>query len=80
METFADLLAHDHVMLGHCTRCGRSEKVDLEAIVASGRGDDVYIGRRLRCSACGHRDRPIIMAGSAYRGRSQADGQLAPRH
>lgn len=69
IQTYADLLEHGLTLAYHCQPCARWVDVDLQAVVASGRGDDVYIGRRVRCTVCGQlgsgQIRPINTAGGA---------------
>ena len=52
-ETFADLRAHGLRLDFHCWNCARWRQANLDAIIAEGRGGEVYVGRKPRCSTCG---------------------------
>lgn len=52
-QTFADLLDHGLQPAFHCWRCSRWTEADLARIVASGRRDEVYVGKKPRCGGCG---------------------------
>lgn len=60
IATYADLVRYRYTMTGWCPTCVRGAPVDLAAMVAAGRGDERYVGRRIRCSICGHVAWPII--------------------
>jgi hypothetical protein len=53
IQTYADLLEHGLTLAYHCQPCQRWVDVDLASLVAAGRGDDIYIGQKVRCTVCG---------------------------
>lgn len=55
IQTYSDLLQHGMAMACHCPRCERWADVDLERLVATGRGEQSYIGRKAKCAKCGER-------------------------
>jgi hypothetical protein len=53
VQTFNDLLEHDLRLAFHCAPCERWTAADIEGLVAAGRGDEVFVGRKPRCAECG---------------------------
>lgn len=53
VQTFSDLLEHGLRLAFHCTPCERWTTADLEGLVAAGRGNEVFVGRKPRCAECG---------------------------
>jgi hypothetical protein len=52
LDTFRALHEHDHKLACYCATCERWEVLDLERLIAEGRGDYCSIGRRPRCTCC----------------------------
>jgi len=47
------LLEHQHGLDAYCQKCQRWATVNLSEIVASGQGQQTFIGRKPRCQVCG---------------------------
>ena len=47
------LLEHQHGLDAYCQKCQRWATVNLSEIVASGQGQQTFIGRNPRCQVCG---------------------------
>jgi hypothetical protein len=43
---------HDHKLAAYCATCERWAALDLERLIAEGRGDESFVGRKPRCSYC----------------------------
>ena len=57
--TFAALRAHGFRLDVWC-ECGHGGPVDLDKIIASGKGAERYVGRRFKCSKCGALAHPLV--------------------
>ena len=53
LDTLRALHEHDHELAAYCPNCRRWAVLDLERLIAEGRGDYSAIGRKPRCSKCG---------------------------
>lgn len=53
LDTFAALLASNHGLGAYCPKCQRWATVNLQELVATGRGQQSFIGRKPRCQVCG---------------------------
>ena len=53
VQTFSDLQEHGLRLAFHCAPCERWMAADLTRLIASGRGDEVFVGRKPRCAECG---------------------------
>ena len=53
LDTFASLLEHEHGLAAYCPKCQRWATVNLHKLVASGQGQQTFIGRKPRCRVCG---------------------------
>ncbi len=64
ISTVGDLIDRRMSLSAHCGVCGRSSRVDLEALAARVGRDAVYVGGALRlvCAGCGARDVSITVA------------------
>ncbi len=51
LDTFRTLHEHDHKLACYCATCERWAVLDLERLIADGRGD-YFVGRKPRCSYC----------------------------
>ena len=51
-DTFQALHEHDHKLAAYCATCERSAVLDLERLIAAGRGEYCFVGRKPRCSYC----------------------------
>ncbi len=69
IDTFAALLENEHGLDAFCPTCQRWASVNLHELVAVGRGQETFIGRRPRCRECGTQGywqvRPPTMRGTA---------------
>jgi hypothetical protein len=45
---------HEHALAAYCSTCERWAVLDLERLIADGRGDYCFVGRRPRCRYCGN--------------------------
>jgi len=54
LVTFRALHEHDHKLAAYCPTCDRWAVLDLERLIAEGRGDFCFVGRRPRCRYCGN--------------------------
>jgi hypothetical protein len=45
------LLEHDHRLAAYCATCERWAVLDLERLIAAGRGDYCFVGRTVLASA-----------------------------
>jgi len=52
LGTIAGLHAHDHQLAAYCLRCDRWSTLDLERMVAQGKGS-LRLPLRMRCRDCG---------------------------
>ena len=52
LDTLRALHEHDHELAAYCPNCRRWAVLDLERLIAEGRGDYSAIGRKPRCSNC----------------------------
>jgi hypothetical protein len=72
LDTLRALHDHDHQLAAYCSTCERWAVLDLERLIAGGRGDYCFVGRTPRCSYCRGRGiwqlRPPVM-------RSQIGGR-----
>jgi len=53
LVTFRDLRSQGHVLGLYCPDCGRWGEADLDALIASGRGEREMVSSRFRCRDCG---------------------------
>jgi len=53
IKTLRDLLENDFILEAHCIFCLRFIPVDLEVMIAKGKGDRSYIGKKPKCQECG---------------------------
>ena len=53
LDTYAALLECDQNLAACCPKCQRWVVLDLAQLVASGRGQEGFIGRHPRCQVCG---------------------------
>ena len=52
LDTFRALHEHDHQLAAYCATCERWAVLNLERLIAEGRGKYCFIGRKPRCSYC----------------------------
>ena len=52
LDTFRALHEHDHKLAAYCATCERWAVLDLERLIAEGRGEYCLVGREPRCSYC----------------------------
>ena len=52
LDTFPALHEHDHQLAAYCATCERWAVLDLERLIAAGRGDYCFVGRKPRFSYC----------------------------
>ena len=45
LDTFRALQEHDHKLAAYCSTCERWAVLDLERLIADGRGDYCFVGR-----------------------------------
>ena len=50
LNTLRALHEHDHQLAAYCATCERWAVLDLERLIAQGRGDYCFVGRKPRCS------------------------------
>ena len=50
LDTFRALHEHDHQLAAYCATCKRWAVLDLERLIADGRGEYCFVGRKSRCS------------------------------
>jgi hypothetical protein len=55
IKTLRDLYENDLVLETHCIACLRFVPVDLEQMIAEGKGDGSYIGKKPSCRKCGQK-------------------------
>ena len=72
LDTFRALHEHDHELAAYCPKCRRWAVLDLERLIAEGRGNYCAIGRKPRCKVCGGRGQwqlrpPVMKPGIAAR-------------
>ncbi len=53
LDTYRGLLEYRHTLACWCRSCQRWANVDIARLVADGRGDESFIGRRVVCRVCG---------------------------
>jgi len=53
IQTYRQLLENSLCLEAHCIDCMRFEAIDLEALIASGKGDKIFIGIKPTCISCG---------------------------
>jgi hypothetical protein len=52
LDTFRALHEHEHKLAAYCATCERWAVLDLERLIAEGRGEYRFVGRKPRCSYC----------------------------
>jgi len=52
LDTFRALQEHEHKLAAYCPTCERWAVLDLERLIAEGRGDYRFVGRKPRCAYC----------------------------
>jgi hypothetical protein len=52
LDTFRALHEHEHNLAAYCPTCERWAVLDLERLIAEGRGGYCFVGRKPRCSYC----------------------------
>lgn len=52
LDTFRALHEHEHQLAAYCPKCERWAVLDLERLIAEGRGDYCVAGRKPRCKHC----------------------------
>jgi hypothetical protein len=52
LDTLRALHEHDHKLAAYCPTCERWAVLDLARLIAKGRGDYRFVGRKPRCSYC----------------------------
>ena len=52
LDTLGKLHEHDHELAAYCPTCARWAVLDLAQLIAEGRGEYVFVGRKPRCSYC----------------------------
>jgi hypothetical protein len=55
LDTFSALHDHDYKLAAYCATCERWAVLDLERLIADGRGDYRFVGRKPRCSYAARR-------------------------
>jgi hypothetical protein len=50
LDTVRALHKHDHKLAAYCATCQRWAVLDLERLIAEGRGEYRFVGRKPRCS------------------------------
>ena len=55
IKTLRDLHENGLILETHCMACLRFEPVDLEEMIAEGKGDRSYIGKKPTCLRCGQK-------------------------
>ena len=55
IQRIKDLQENKLLLETHCMACLRFEPVDLEAMIAEGKGDWSYIGKKPTCRKCGQK-------------------------
>src|SRR5687767_8713094 len=50
VDTFHALHEHDHNLAAYCATCERWAVLDLERLIAEGRGEHFFVGRKPRCN------------------------------
>ena len=50
LDTLRALHEHDHKLAAYCATCERWAVLDLEQLIAEGRGEYRFVGRKSRCS------------------------------
>jgi hypothetical protein len=55
LDTFRALHERDHALAAYCSLCQRWAVLDLARLIAEGRGNYVFVGRKPRCRYCGNR-------------------------
>jgi hypothetical protein len=53
LDTLRALHEHDHQLAAYCATCERWAVLDLERLIADGRGEFRFVGRKPRCRDCG---------------------------
>jgi hypothetical protein len=53
LDTLRALHEHDHQLAAYCPTCERWAVLDLERLIAKGRGDYCFVGQKPRCRYCG---------------------------
>ena len=48
LDTFRALHEHDHQLAAYCATCERWAVLDLERLIAEGRGEYVFVGKKPR--------------------------------
>jgi hypothetical protein len=52
LDTFRALHEHEHQLAAYCATCERWAVLNLERLIAEGRGKYRFVGRKRRCSYC----------------------------
>ena len=52
LDTFRALHEHDHQLAAYCPTCERWAVLDLKRLIAEGRGEYCFVGRKPRCIYC----------------------------
>jgi hypothetical protein len=52
LNTFRALHEQEHQLAAYCATCERWAVLDLARLIAEGRGEYVFVGRKPRCSYC----------------------------
>jgi len=52
LDTLRALHEHDHKLAAYCPTCERWAVLDLERLIAQGRGEYHFVGQKPRCSYC----------------------------
>ena len=53
LDTLRALHERDHKLAAYCSTCQRWAVLDLERLIADGRGEYCFVGRKPRCRDCG---------------------------
>ena len=52
LDTFRALYEHEQQLAAYCATCERWAVLDLERLIAEGRGDYQFVERKPRCGYC----------------------------
>ena len=55
IRTYRQLVENNLCLEAHCLKCMRFEPIDLEGLIAAGRGNKVFIGLKPTCTSCGQK-------------------------
>jgi hypothetical protein len=53
IRTYRQLVENNLILEAHCIGCMRFESIDLEQLLAEGRGDTCFIMLKPKCTLCG---------------------------